>query len=136
MDFLLFFPIFAKGIKAKSIELESESDISPQNEGKVGKSELTSVVKALTNCAMVEWCMQFIYQNKKHVKYTRTSSQSSVDVIAIFETMNDSLTGVTTWRCYRIWKRYLSTSNVRAENAKYTTWNETFLLGRAKKEGS
>ena len=32
--------------------LESESDIFPQNEGKVGKSELTPVVKALTNCAL------------------------------------------------------------------------------------
>ena len=47
-----FFPIFTKGIKAKLNELESESDIFPQNEGKVGKSELTHVVKALTNCAM------------------------------------------------------------------------------------
>jgi len=50
---LLFFPIFTKGIKAKLNELESESDIFPQNEGKVGKSELTPVVKALTNCAVV-----------------------------------------------------------------------------------
>ena len=53
MEFLLFFPIFTKGIKAKLNELESESDIFPQNEGKVGKSELTPVVKALTNCALV-----------------------------------------------------------------------------------
>ena len=49
---MLFFPIFTKGIKAKLNELESESDIFPQNEGKVGKSELTPVVKALTNCAV------------------------------------------------------------------------------------
>ena len=41
MEFLLFFPIFTKGIKAKLNDLESESDIFPQNEGKVGKSELT-----------------------------------------------------------------------------------------------
>ena len=52
MDFLLFFPIFIKGIKEKLNDLESESDIFLQNEGKVGKSELTPVVKALTNCAM------------------------------------------------------------------------------------
>ena len=50
---MLFFPIFTKGIKAKLNELESESDIFPQNEGKVGKSELTPVVKALTNCALI-----------------------------------------------------------------------------------
>ena len=49
---MLFFLIFTKGIKAKLNELESESDIFPQNEGKVDKSELTPVVKALTNCAM------------------------------------------------------------------------------------
>ena len=49
---MLFFPILTKGIKAKLNELESESDIFPQNEGKVGKSELTPVVKALTNCAI------------------------------------------------------------------------------------
>ena len=48
-----FFPIFTKGIKAKLNELESESDILPQNGGKDGKSELTPVVKALTNCAVV-----------------------------------------------------------------------------------
>ena len=48
-----FFPISTKGIKAKLNELESESDIFPQNEGKVGKSELTPVVKALNNCAML-----------------------------------------------------------------------------------
>ena len=47
------FPIFTKGIKAKLNVLESESDIFPQNEGKVGKSQLTPVVKALTNCALV-----------------------------------------------------------------------------------
>ena len=35
------FPFFTKGIKAKLNDLESESDIFPQNEGKVGKSELT-----------------------------------------------------------------------------------------------
>ena len=52
MDFLLFFPIFTIGIKAKLNELESESDIFPQTEGEVGKSELTPVVKALTNCAL------------------------------------------------------------------------------------
>ena len=52
MEFLLFFRIFTTGIKAKLNELESESDIFPQNEGKDGKSELTPVVKALTNCAM------------------------------------------------------------------------------------
>ena len=52
MEFLQFFPIFTKGIKAKLNELESESDIFPQNEGKVGKSELTPVVKALTKCAL------------------------------------------------------------------------------------
>jgi len=51
MEFLLFFPIFTKGTKAKNNELESESDIFPRNEVKVGKSELTPVVKALTNCA-------------------------------------------------------------------------------------
>ena len=49
---MLLTPILTKGIKAKLNELESESDIFPQNEGKVGKSELTPVVKALTNCAM------------------------------------------------------------------------------------
>ena len=49
---MLFAPIFTKGIKAKLNELESESDIFPQNEDKVGKSELTPVVKALTNCAL------------------------------------------------------------------------------------
>ena len=37
--FLLFFPIFTKGIKAKLNDLES--DDFPQNEGKVGKYELT-----------------------------------------------------------------------------------------------
>ena len=51
---MLFAPIFTKGIKAKLNELESESDIFPQNEGKVDKSELTPVVKALTNCAMAQ----------------------------------------------------------------------------------
>ena len=45
-NYLLFFPIFSKGIKAKLNDLESESDIFPQTEGKVGKSELTPVVKA------------------------------------------------------------------------------------------
>ena len=49
---MLFFSIFTKGIKAKLNESESESDIFPQNEGKVGKTELTPVVKALTNCAL------------------------------------------------------------------------------------
>ena len=49
---MLFGSIFTKGIKAKLNELESESDIFPQNEGKVGKSELTPEVKALTNCAL------------------------------------------------------------------------------------
>ena len=49
---MLFFPNFSKGIKAKLNELESESGIFPQNEGKDGKSELTPVVKALTNCAL------------------------------------------------------------------------------------
>ena len=53
MEFWLFFPIFTKGIEAKLNELKSESDIFPQNEGKVGKSELTPLVKALTNCALV-----------------------------------------------------------------------------------
>ena len=53
MELLLFFPIFTKGIQAKHNELESESDIFLQNEGKVGKSELTPVVKALTNFALV-----------------------------------------------------------------------------------
>ena len=53
MGFLIFFPIFKKGSKAKFNELESESDIFPQNEGKDGKSEFTPVVKALTNCAVV-----------------------------------------------------------------------------------
>ena len=38
---LLFLPIFTKRFKAKLNELESESDIFPGNEGKVGKSELT-----------------------------------------------------------------------------------------------
>ena len=56
MDFLRFPPIFTKGIKAKLTELESESDIFPQNEGKVGKSELTPLEKALTNCAMT-YCL-------------------------------------------------------------------------------
>ena len=46
---MLFLPIFTKGIKAKLNELESESDIFPQNEGKVGKSELIPVVKAFNN---------------------------------------------------------------------------------------
>ena len=46
------FSIFIKGIKAKLIEIESESDIFTQNEGKVGKSELTPLVKVLTNCAL------------------------------------------------------------------------------------
>ena len=32
-EFLLFFLIFTKGIKAKLNELESESDIFPQNKG-------------------------------------------------------------------------------------------------------
>ena len=50
---MLFAPIFTKGIKAKLNELESESDIFPQNEDKVDKSELTPVVKPLTNCALV-----------------------------------------------------------------------------------
>ena len=50
---MLFSPIFTKGIKAKLNELESESDIFPQNEGEDGKSELTPIVKALTNCAML-----------------------------------------------------------------------------------
>ena len=40
MEFLLL------RFKAKLNELDSESDILPQNEGKVGKSELTPVVKA------------------------------------------------------------------------------------------
>ena len=53
MEFLIFFPIFTKGIRAKFNELESESDIFPHNEGKVGNSELTPVVKALTNCAII-----------------------------------------------------------------------------------
>ena len=62
MEFLLFFPIFTKGIKAKLNDLESESDFSPQNEGKVGKSELTPVVKALTNCAMqLPFLQVFLY---------------------------------------------------------------------------
>ena len=55
MGFLIFSLIFTEGIKAKFNELESESDIFPQNEGKVGKSELTPVVKALTNCALDHW---------------------------------------------------------------------------------
>ena len=50
---MLLFPIFTKGIKANLNELESESDIFPQNEGKDGKSGFTPVVKALTNCAVV-----------------------------------------------------------------------------------
>ena len=54
MEFLLFFPILTKGIKAKLNELESESNVFLQNEGKDGKSELTPVVKALTNCAMLD----------------------------------------------------------------------------------
>ena len=36
MDFLLFSPIFTKGIKAKLTDLESESDIFPQSGDKVG----------------------------------------------------------------------------------------------------
>ena len=43
MKFLLFFTIFTKGIKAKLNKLESESDIFPQDEGKVGKSEFTTL---------------------------------------------------------------------------------------------
>ena len=50
---LFFSSIFTKGIKAKLNELESESEIFPQNEGKVGKSELTPVEKALTNCSIL-----------------------------------------------------------------------------------
>ena len=49
---MLFFLIFTKGFKAKLNELESESDIFPRNEGKFSKSQLTPVVKTLTNCAM------------------------------------------------------------------------------------
>ena len=41
MEFLLFFPIFHKGIKAKLNELESESDILPYNEGHSWETELT-----------------------------------------------------------------------------------------------
>ena len=55
---MLFAPIFTKGIKAKLNELESESDIFPQNEGKIDKSELTPVVKALTNCALMQLMLQ------------------------------------------------------------------------------
>ena len=55
MEYLPFSPFFIKGIKAKLNELESESDILPQNEGKVDKSELTPLVKALTNCALIIW---------------------------------------------------------------------------------
>ena len=47
------FPNFTGGIKAKLNWLESESDIFPQNEGKVGKYELTPVIKALTNCVLL-----------------------------------------------------------------------------------
>ena len=47
--------IFTNKIKAKLNELESESNVFLQNEGKDGKSELTPVVKALTNCAMVSY---------------------------------------------------------------------------------
>ena len=54
MEYLLFFLIFTKGFKAKLNELESESDIFPRDEGKVSKSQLTPVVKALTNCALGE----------------------------------------------------------------------------------
>ena len=36
---MLFFPIFIKGIKEKLNDLESESDIFPQDEGKVGESD-------------------------------------------------------------------------------------------------
>ena len=57
MDFLLLFPIFTTGIKAKLNKLESERDIFPQNEGKDGKSELTPVVKALTNCVLEPFCL-------------------------------------------------------------------------------
>ena len=62
---MLFSPIFTKGIKAKLNELESESDIFPQNEGKVGKSELTPVVKALTNCALAKILFRVIYHFHK-----------------------------------------------------------------------
>ena len=54
MEFLLLFLIFTKGIKAKLNELESESDISPQNEGKDGKSELTPCSKGLNQLCIVE----------------------------------------------------------------------------------
>ena len=55
MGFFLVFPIFTQGIRAKLNELESESDIFLQNEGKVGKSELTPVVKAITNRALINF---------------------------------------------------------------------------------
>ena len=58
---MLFAPIFTKGIKAKPNALESESDFFPQNEGKFGKSELTPVEKALTNCAMDQCTMQLSF---------------------------------------------------------------------------
>ena len=64
MEFWLFFPIFTKGIEAKLNDLESESDILPQNKGKIGKSELTPVVKALTNCA-----------REKHQTYKRIETK-------------------------------------------------------------
>ena len=59
--------MFTKGIKAKLNELESESDIFPQNEGKVGKSELTPVVNALTNCALCRVALfHWIYGKKPY----------------------------------------------------------------------
>ena len=65
---MLFAPIFTKGIKAKRNQLESGSDIFPQNEGKVGKSELTPVVKALTNCALIHWLTKVRYRAARAAK--------------------------------------------------------------------
>ena len=67
---MLFSLTFIKGIKEKINDLESESDIFPQNEGKIGKYELTPVVKALTNCALTPIELhqtQLLQPAKKHI---------------------------------------------------------------------
>ena len=55
---MVIFQFFTKGIKAKLNELES--DIFSQNEAKVGKSQLTPVVKALTNCALMQFSASYV----------------------------------------------------------------------------
>ena len=51
--FFCYFSQFLLKVLAKLNDLESESDIFPQNKVKVGQSELTPVEKALTNCALL-----------------------------------------------------------------------------------